>query len=297
MTAFPRWGPRRPEEGIGWGGMASLALHVALAAWLFLPAVAPRREAAPQSGLEIVWDEEMRETVGEGGSPSEEAALPGQPPSPPPVTSPESAPEPSPPPRIAGSPVPPLLPMRLPVPLPTEPADGELPSMLPPPEAPVDAPAAEPVAAEPAPAEAPPLPLPPPPTPTLPPRSPTRPQAAAPPAAPATEAPSPGTPGPLGQGRVIGGTSPPAPDERFARSAPAYPETARLRGEQGVVVMELAIGTDGRVITARVTRSSGSMLLDEAARRAAQDWRFRPALIEGQPTVATVQTSVQFRLQ
>lgn len=72
---------------------------------------------------------------------------------------------------------------------------------------------------------------------------------------------------------------------------------ARLRGEQGVVMLELAIGTDGRVITVRVSRSSGSLLLDEAARRAAQEWRFRPAMIEGQPTLATVQTSVQFRLQ
>jgi protein TonB len=72
---------------------------------------------------------------------------------------------------------------------------------------------------------------------------------------------------------------------------------ARLRGEQGVVMLELAIGTDGMVIMVRVTRSSGSTLLDEAARRAAQGWRFRPALVGGQPTLSTVQTSVQFRLQ
>jgi protein TonB len=72
---------------------------------------------------------------------------------------------------------------------------------------------------------------------------------------------------------------------------------SRLRGEQGVVVLELAIGTDGRVVTTRIARSSGFGRLDEAARRAAQAWRFRPALVEGQPTLAMVQTSVQFRLQ
>jgi protein TonB len=72
---------------------------------------------------------------------------------------------------------------------------------------------------------------------------------------------------------------------------------SRLRGEQGVVVLELAVGTDGRVVTARVARSSGFLALDDAARRAAQEWRFRPALLEGQPTLATIQTAVQFRLE
>ncbi|MCX8132983.1 MAG: energy transducer TonB, partial [Roseococcus sp.] len=130
--------------------------------------------------------------------------------------------------------------------------------------------------------------------------APRPPPAARPPAAPPRPgAPTPDSPGsgPPGQGLALGPTAPPEPDERYPRAAPAYPEMARARGEQGVVVLELAIGTDGRVITARVARSSGFPMLDEAARRAAQEWRFRPARIEGQPTLATVQAAVQFRLQ
>lgn len=342
MTAFPRWGVRRPGEGAGWGGVASLGLHVALACMLlFLPG-AQRREAPAQEGLEIVWDEESPETVGEGGNPMEEAEPPMPPPSLAEVPSPEPVQEPPPPspppmppaaPRLAELP-PPSPPSPPPVPTaPPQLAPAAVPSPLdlapPPPVAPEPPrelaalpppPAPDPPPREPTPEEAPraeaepepalePLaeppvlpPQPPPPEPARPQRAtpPPRQQATARPAAPpgaAAPAPNPGAPDPVGQGRALGPTSPPAPDERFARAAPPYPEMSRLRGEQGVVVLELAIGTDGRVVTVRVARSSGFGALDEAARRAAQDWRFRPALIEGQPTLATVQTSVQFRLQ
>ncbi|MFN3449378.1 MAG: energy transducer TonB [Roseococcus sp.] len=318
-----RWAPRRPEEGAGWGGLVSLLLHGALLAALLLPGVA-RREALPQTGLELVWDPDSPETVGEGGAaspetapdpaPAEEAPDPApaeEAPAPPaPVLAeappaPEPAAAPPPPPPSAPAPAQPLPP----------PAD---PALVPPPAAPPDAASPEPAGpppsseppppAEPAPPAEPPPPAPPPPAPEAPrpeparperPR-PARPSAARPPAA-ATRpgAPGPDAPGadPPGQGLALGPTTPPEPDERYPRAAPAYPEMARARGEQGVVVLELAIGTDGRVITARVARSSGFPMLDEAARRAAQEWRFRPARIEGQPTLATVQAAVQFRLQ
>jgi protein TonB len=90
---------------------------------------------------------------------------------------------------------------------------------------------------------------------------------------------------------------PPGPDTRYQNAAPSYPEAARLRGEQGTVGLELAIGTDGKVITVNVARSSGSPMLDAAARRAVQEWRFRPATRDGEPVPGTIRTSVHFRLQ
>ncbi|MBX9748234.1 MAG: energy transducer TonB [Roseococcus sp.] len=90
---------------------------------------------------------------------------------------------------------------------------------------------------------------------------------------------------------------PPGPDTRYQNAAPSYPEAARLRGEQGTVGLELAVGSDGRVITVTVARSSGSPMLDAAARRAVLEWRFRPATRDGEPVPGTIRTSVHFRLQ
>ncbi|HZH46264.1 MAG TPA: energy transducer TonB, partial [Roseococcus sp.] len=100
-----------------------------------------------------------------------------------------------------------------------------------------------------------------------------------------------------GIGRASGPTSPPGPDPSFRNAAPAYPEAARLRGEVGSVRLELNIGTDGRVITVQVIGTSGSPMLDATARRAAEGWRFRPALQDGQPVPGTIRTSLHFRLQ
>jgi len=90
---------------------------------------------------------------------------------------------------------------------------------------------------------------------------------------------------------------PPGPDSRYQNAAPGYPETARLRGEQGTVGLELSIGANGRVANVSVARSSGSPMLDTAARRAVADWRFRPAMRDGEAVVGTIRTSVHFRLQ
>ena len=100
-----------------------------------------------------------------------------------------------------------------------------------------------------------------------------------------------------GIGRATGAVVPPGPDTRYQNTAPSYPETARMRGEQGTVGLELAVGPDGRVMGVTVARSSGSPMLDAAARRAVQEWRFRPATRDGEAVPGSIRTSVHFRLQ
>jgi protein TonB len=56
---------------------------------------------------------------------------------------------------------------------------------------------------------------------------------------------------------------------------PAYPADARRKGEQGIVMVEIALDPAGSIRTARVTRSSGSSSLDAAALRSARTLRFR----------------------
>jgi len=84
-----------------------------------------------------------------------------------------------------------------------------------------------------------------------------------------------------------------APDAKAARSHPAhraqgnlapyfsdddYPPEAIRRGEQGITAFTLEVDEAGRVSACRVTRSSGSALLDEATcRLASVRARFAPA--------------------
>lgn len=58
---------------------------------------------------------------------------------------------------------------------------------------------------------------------------------------------------------------------------PPYPEAARLAEIEGTVVVEALVDVDGKIIEARVLKSSGNPALDEAAVKAARDARFSPA--------------------
>ena len=76
---------------------------------------------------------------------------------------------------------------------------------------------------------------------------------------------------------------------------PVYPPIARSANVTGVVILEVRIGTDGRVETARVLRSIP--LLDEAALDAVKQWEFTPTLMNGQAVPIIMTTTVNFTLQ
>lgn len=75
-------------------------------------------------------------------------------------------------------------------------------------------------------------------------------------------------------------------------SPPSYPRAAQRRGDSGVVMIDFQIGADGSVLGRRITQSSGSELLDNAAARAIGKCRFKPATADGVPVRGT--TSVRF---
>jgi protein TonB len=58
---------------------------------------------------------------------------------------------------------------------------------------------------------------------------------------------------------------------------PAYPSLSRRLREQGTVVLELLIKTDGSVGEVRVKESSGFKRLDNTAMKAVRQWRYTPA--------------------
>lgn len=62
---------------------------------------------------------------------------------------------------------------------------------------------------------------------------------------------------------------------------PVYPREAMIKEQQGTVTLAFLIGTDGAVKDSKITKSSGSGVLDEAARAALVQCVFKPATVDG----------------
>jgi TonB family protein len=78
------------------------------------------------------------------------------------------------------------------------------------------------------------------------------------------------------------------------RVEPLYPRDAKERRIEGTVTIHLQIGADGKVQNLR--ELSGPSLLVPAALEAAREWRFIPALLNGQPIGAEKDVSIVFQL-
>jgi len=92
--------------------------------------------------------------------------------------------------------------------------------------------------------------------------------------------------------RVGGGVS--APRGIFTPD-PEYSEEARKAKYQGVCVLWLIVGPDGRPRDIKVARTLG-LGLDEKAIEAVKTWRFEPAMKDGKPVAVQINVEVQFRL-
>lgn len=77
---------------------------------------------------------------------------------------------------------------------------------------------------------------------------------------------------------------------------PKYPIESLRKKEQGVVLLHLTVGSDGRVADISIARSSGFDRLDNAALRAVRDWRWRPMMRGGQPIPVSGDMPIPFTL-
>ena len=77
---------------------------------------------------------------------------------------------------------------------------------------------------------------------------------------------------------------------------PAYPEIARARGYEGIVLVSAEILPDGRVGEIKIRKSSGYAILDQSAIQAVKPWRFEPARKSGNPFTAWVELPIKFIL-
>jgi protein TonB len=85
------------------------------------------------------------------------------------------------------------------------------------------------------------------------------------------------------------------PPTKTKNVAPVYPPLAAQAGVQGVVILEVTIGTDGKVKDAKVVKSL--KLLDDAAVTAVKGWEFKPTVIDGHPVQVIMVVPINFTLQ
>lgn len=116
-------------------------------------------------------------------------------------------------------------------------------------------------------------------------------------ASPSARAQQTAPPAPLASpadGALRAGQDVPVPSRR-KYVAPEYPPDAAAQGIRGIVIMEVLIGEDGRVINARVTRSIPG--LDEAAVAAVSLWEYEPTKVSGKPVKVILAQHITFALK
>jgi len=86
-----------------------------------------------------------------------------------------------------------------------------------------------------------------------------------------------------------------SPPRAIYTPEPEFSEEARKAKFQGVVVLNIIVGVDGRVHSPRVVRSLG-MGLDEKAIEAVKTWKFDPSKKDGRPVGVEMNIEVAFNL-
>ena len=110
---------------------------------------------------------------------------------------------------------------------------------------------------------------------------------------------------PFGIGRSAPIVRPPSPSsvrlpskfvEGFLihKSIPQYPTIARSAGQQGTVVLQATISKSGTIENLQVL--SGPPMLQQAALAAVRQARYRPYLLNGQPTEVQTTITINFRM-
>ena len=77
---------------------------------------------------------------------------------------------------------------------------------------------------------------------------------------------------------------------------PAYPEIARVRGYEGMVLVFAEILPNGHVGEVKIRKSSGYAVLDQSAIQAVKPWKFEPAKKSGDPFTAWIELPIKFIL-
>jgi TonB family protein len=80
----------------------------------------------------------------------------------------------------------------------------------------------------------------------------------------------------------------------IVQRVPAYPESAKISGVEGDVIMDALISKEGTV--KRVHVMEGDSRLRSAAEEAVYKWRYRPYVLHGKPVEVATTVTVNFNL-
>src|SRR5690606_10423155 len=84
--------------------------------------------------------------------------------------------------------------------------------------------------------------------------------------------------------------------ELLSAALPRYPAEERRRGVEGNVTLRIDVDANGLPTDVDYAHRSGNRALDRAALVAARNWRFQPAIRNGEAVASTVTVPVAFRL-
>ena len=88
-----------------------------------------------------------------------------------------------------------------------------------------------------------------------------------------------------------------APPTYLHNPQPVYPESERQAGHEGIVLLRVAIDSEGQVSRAVVERSSGYSGLDEKALQTVMAaWKFRPAELNHEKISSEIFVPIHFTL-
>lgn len=107
------------------------------------------------------------------------------------------------------------------------------------------------------------------------------------------------------QNKVVSRPAPPADvivmpkaNKRRPNTIPNYPPTSRRLGETGVVTLQIYVNEEGKVVDARIAKSSGFDRLDQAAvKHVKRAWRFIPGTKNGKVFGTWMTVPVRFVLK
>jgi TonB family protein len=93
--------------------------------------------------------------------------------------------------------------------------------------------------------------------------------------------------------RVGGDVKPPL---KIKNVAPVYPPSAIQSHIEGVVILDVTIGTDGKVKDTKTIRSA-NILLESAAIAAVRAWEYKPTVLDGKAVQVIMTVPVNFVLE
>jgi protein TonB len=96
-------------------------------------------------------------------------------------------------------------------------------------------------------------------------------------------------PKPTGPARISGGV---ISGNLLEKTTPVYPPIAKQAHVQGAVVLHAIIGKNGTI--QNLTVISGNAMLTQSAIDAVKQWRYKPYLLNGEPTEVDTTVTVNF---